>query len=314
MVALLGLCGCGGRAHSRAGAPSRGEPATEQPGAGAPLAAESLARDVAWLASEGFAGRGSYQDGGRRAATAIAARFEALGYQVHRQALPGNAETVIAYRRGTPRALIVAAHYDHLGVDEGGRIYPGADDNASGVAVLLGLAAAFADRRPTVAEPTLLFIAFGAEEDGLVGSRAYVAAPFWPLANTIAVINFDMVGRRLLEGTVDRPAAVAVVGLDEVAGAGAAIERASARAGLAVVAMPPQVIELVGGAHRTDEWSFREAGIPALHFSTGLHGDYHLPSDTADRIDHSQLHRVAVVAEALILALLSEPSAAPTAN
>src|SRR2546427_12178155 len=89
-------------------------------------------------------------------------------------------------------AVVIGAHFDHLGrVD--GDVYPGADDNASGTAVVLGLARAFAASGGTAR--TLVFALFGAEELGLIGSRHYVGHPVVPLAQTVAMVNFDMVGR-----------------------------------------------------------------------------------------------------------------------
>src|SRR4029453_8015333 len=90
------------------------------------------------------------------------------------------------------QAVVLSAHYDHLGF-AGGAIYPGADDNASGTAVVVELARAFAAAGSL--DRTLVFVLFGAEEIGLVGSGHYVRHPSVPLAQTVAMLNFDMVGR-----------------------------------------------------------------------------------------------------------------------
>src|SRR5690606_39593226 len=118
----------------------------------------------------------------------------------------GGVDNVIGIKRGGPQAVLVSAHYDHLGVDRQGRVFPGADDNASGAAVLLGLARAAARRS---FRHTVLFVAFGAEEAGLVGSGVYVSRPTWPLDRTLAIINFDMVGRRFFDWCSGRAAAAA---------------------------------------------------------------------------------------------------------
>src|SRR5207244_11788025 len=89
-------------------------------------------------------------------------------------------------------AVVIGAHYDPLGRADG-VVYPGADDNASGTAVVLGLARAFAAAGGS--SRTLVFALFGAEELGLIGSRHYVNRPAVPLDRTVAMVNFDMVGR-----------------------------------------------------------------------------------------------------------------------
>lgn len=258
--------------------------------------------DVLSLCSDELAGRGSYQPGGVRAAGFMEAQFSTAGLEIARQPVSGGAETVIGIKRAGDRAVIVSAHYDHLGVDDSGTVFLGADDNASGAAVLLGLARASRDK---TFEHTVLFIAFGAEEDALAGSGVYVADPAWPLEDTIAVINFDMVGRNFFESGANQPGAAAVVGLAEVDGAAAATEAAAKAAGLKIIAAPARLLELFGFDDRTDDWWFRRRGVPAVHFSTGLHDDYHQPSDTPDKIVPSQLERIARTANGLLGALAS---------
>jgi Zn-dependent M28 family amino/carboxypeptidase len=265
-----------------------------------PLAAAALAADVERLCAPDLAGRGSYQPGGVAAAGYIERELRAAGLEVARQPVAGSAETVIGILRGGERAVIVSAHYDHLGADATGTVYPGADDNASGAAILLALARAASKRR---FEHTVLFIAFGAEEDGLAGSRVYVAEPRWALDRTLAVINFDMVGRNFFESGADQPGAAAVVGLDEIPGAGDAARRAAREAGLKLIPVPARLLELFGFHDRTDDWWFRRRGVAAVHFSTGLHPDYHRPSDTPDKLVHAQMERVARTAHGLLVFL-----------
>jgi hypothetical protein len=175
-------------------------------------------------------------------------------------------------------AVVLGAHYDHLGL-VGGALYPGADDNASGTAVVLGLARAFAAAGPR--ERTLVFALFGAEEIGLVGSGHYVRAPSVPLARTVAMLNFDMVGRlrdgRLRVGGVDSGR-----GLREVVTAAAHATGAS-----------PSLSGSPFGP--SDHSQFYGAGIPALFFHTGAHSDYHRPGDTADKLDAAGMAQVAAL-------------------
>jgi Zn-dependent M28 family amino/carboxypeptidase len=194
--------------------------------------------------------------------------------------------------------VLFSAHYDHLGIGAHGVVYPGGDDNASGMAVLLGLARAAAGQ---AFQHTILFVAFGAEEEGLVGSGIYVRDPIWPLERTLAVINFDMVGRSFLEAAVDRDGAAAVVGLEGGDPSWReAAERAARAAGLDLVPAPARLVELFGGHDRTDDWWFRRRGVPSIHFSTGLHDDYHRPTDTADRLVPAQMERVARTSAGLL--------------
>jgi len=173
-------------------------------------------------------------------------------------------------------AVVLGAHYDHLGLT-GGAIYPGADDNASGTAVVVGLARAFAATGGL--DRTLVFVLFGAEEIGLVGSGHYVRHPTIPLARTVAMLNFDMVGRL-------RDAAVRVSGADSGSGLGEVVSRAAAD--LAVRA------EVRGSPYGPSDHSrFYTAGAPVLFFPTGSHPDYHRPGDTADKIDAAGMARIA---------------------
>jgi aminopeptidase YwaD len=213
--------------------------------------------------------------------------------------------------------VVVGAHYDHLGrggqgslATREGEIHHGADDNASGVAGLLELARAFAQERKRVRR-TMVFIAFGGEEEGLLGSSYYVRNPSLPLAQTTAMINLDMIGRmkenRLIVGGVGTAAewkqwiAKANGGLRlNVSAAGATspeqeVERGShpvvtGANGVAVAnAATGERFALTmteDGFGPSDHASFYARQTPVLFFWTGTHEDYHKPSDTADRINY----------------------------
>ena len=175
-------------------------------------------------------------------------------------------------------AVVLGAHYDHLGLT-GGAIYPGADDNASGTAVVVGLARAFAAAGGL--DRTLVFVLFGAEEIGLVGSGHYVRHPTVPLARTVAMLNFDMVGR-LHDANVRVSGTDSGSTLREVAG------RAAADLG--------ERADLRGSPFGPSDHSrFYAAGAPVLFFHTGSHPDYHRPGDTADKIDAAGMARIAAL-------------------
>jgi aminopeptidase YwaD len=193
------------------------------------------------------------------------------------------AANVIGVLPGTDPALageavVVGAHYDHLGRADG-VVYPGADDNASGTAVVLGLARAFAAAGGT--GRTLVFALFGAEELGLIGSRHYVTRPLVPLDRTVAMVNFDMVGR--LQGR-----ALNVGGADS----GSRIRDVVSDAALLEGVKP----EINGSPYGpSDHTRFYAARVPVLFFHTGGHSDYHKPSDTADKLDAPGMARVAAI-------------------
>lgn len=184
--------------------------------------------------------------------------------------------------------VVVGAHYDHLGFGGGGSLAPwtmaphnGADDNASGTASLIEAARDIARRRRALDAPadcrTIVFIAFSAEEMGLIGSARYVRAPLFPLDKTVAMVNLDMVGR-LRKKLV-------------VSGTGTAKEFSSLVGELGKkheldVALDPS------GYGPSDHASFYERGVPVLHFFTGLHGDYHRPSDDTEKLNYAGMKRI----------------------
>jgi hypothetical protein len=197
------------------------------------------------------------------------------------------------------QSIILSAHYDHLGrgwpdVREAyqGTIHHGADDNASGVAVMLELARNLAaeDR----GSRNLVVIAFSAEEAGRLGSKHYVEHPRFPLDGIRGVINLDTVGR-LFDGKI------------AIHGTGTADEWQHIFRGCGFVTGVPS--RNVPGAYQgSDQASFIAKGIPAVQIFTGAHEDYHRPSDTADKIDGAGLVKVATfLKEALTFMLEREP-------
>jgi Zn-dependent M28 family amino/carboxypeptidase len=201
------------------------------------------------------------------------------------------AYNVAAYLPATGRPasdkpwIALGAHYDHLGhgengsslasKEDAGKVHGGADDNASGDAAVLAIAAVLA-KQP---RPRNVLVAFwSGEELGLLGSAAFVAAPPVKLADIAAYLNFDMVGRMQ-----DNKLSVQATGTST--SWGKMIEQANVKAGfnVSIQADPYQP---------TDVQTFNLAGVPSLNFFTGAHADYHKPSDTADRIDYEDLNRV----------------------
>ncbi len=200
---------------------------------------------------------------------------------------------VIGVIPGNDRALrsqsvVVGAHYDGLGlgwpdVRQGnrGRIHCGADDNASGVAVLLELARTL--RQQMKPDRTVVFVAFTGEEAGKRGSRHYVShSRHYPVSKTIGMINLDTVGR------LDSGKLLVLGG--ESAREWVHIFRGAGYVTGVEVEMVSQPLD------SSDQTSFHEAGVPAVQLFSGPHLDYHCPGDTADKIDADGLVKVAAVA------------------
>jgi aminopeptidase YwaD len=184
--------------------------------------------------------------------------------------LPGTDPTLAG------EAIVIGAHYDHLGLVRD-TAHPGADDNASGTAVTLGLARAFAAARGT--PRTLVFILFAGEELGLLGSRHYVKHPATPLSRTVAMLNFDMVGRL-------RETGLMVGGVDTGSTLRELVTEAARNEGLALAAEGAPWAP-------SDHLRFYTGGAPVLFFHTGRHPDYHQPSDTADKLNAEGMARIA---------------------
>ena len=193
-----------------------------------------------------------------------------------------------------PETLVVGAHYDHLGRGGSGSLDPsadgevhhGADDNASGTAALLELARALAAREEPL-HRSVLFAAFGAEELGLLGSVHFVERPPLALRQIVAMLNLDMIGRLAPRGLV-------VQGSETSPAWPALLEQANRGPEL-------RLRLLAGGAGPSDHAPFFHVGVPVLFFFTGMHGDYHRPSDTAEKIDATGISRVLSLVEAVAL-------------
>lgn len=187
---------------------------------------------------------------------------------------------VAAYLPGqTKEYVIIGAHYDHLGLGDEhslapskiGTIHPGADDNASGTAGVIELARWFATQPQQ--KRGILFLTFAGEEEGLLGSEWYVNHPILPLENAVAMINMDMIGR-IRQGKVYINGAGTGTNLTQV------VDEVPAPEGFHF-----DLSEKVGYGG-SDHMSFTLKRVPVLFFFSGLHGDYHKPSDTPDKIDN----------------------------
>ncbi len=279
---------------------------------------EGMMSAIRFLSSDELEGRGFGSPGLDQAADFIAQKFKEAGlvpggdregswFQTWednggdplQKAIMKNVIGIIPGRKPAlkEQSVVIGAHYDHLGRGwpetrdkVKGNIHPGADDNASGVAVMLELARLFA--KQTKPDRTIVFIAFTGEEAGRRGSTYYVAnEKRWPMSGCIGMVNLDMVGRLgkrklLVLGTDSAKEWVNIFrGAGFVTGVG--IETAAG--------------ELDSG----DQKSFQDAGVPAVQLFSGPHLDYHRSSDSADKIDSAGLSKVAAVAKEAVAYLAS---------
>jgi Zn-dependent M28 family amino/carboxypeptidase len=290
LLALLSCAawqGAGQSPHPKGAAAPPPPPAAPRPAA---LDAAQLLADARTLSSDEMEGREAGTPGGGRARAYVAARFKEAGlkpfggsylqpfrFSYRQQKGQRDGANVVGHVRGAQRPdryIVLSAHYDHLGV-RGGEIYNGADDNASGVAGLLALAAHFARRPP---RHSIIFAAFDAEEVGMRGARHFVSAPPVDLKRIALNVNLDMIGRS------ER---------GELYAAGARhhprlrplVERAAARARVRLLQGHDDPKLGAGDwTFQSDHGAFHRAGVPFLYFGVEDHRDYHKPTDDFENL------------------------------
>jgi hypothetical protein len=275
---------------------------------------DRLMAAVTTLADPKWEGRAAGSPGGIAARNWIVDQFKAIGLQpvsgayLHpfkytRMTMSGRQDgdgaNVLGMCVGTDSKLpffIVSAHYDHLGIRDG-QIYPGADDDASGVAVVLELAA-FCQKTPF--RHSIVFTAFDAEERGLQGAKAFMVKPPVPQERIGLIVNLDMVSRNdkreiFVSGTYHYPFLKAP--LEEVA----------RRAPITVLFGHDKPVTVAGGVedwtNQSDHGPFHAAKIPFVYFGVEDHADYHKPTDTADKINRGFFVDVAETILDSVLAL-----------
>ncbi len=254
------------------------------------ISREELLNRITYLTSEKLRGRRSGTEEALRVADYIAQSFIGSGLipgygkdYLQRWEYKGKTYVnVIGKIKGTEGGcIVVGAHHDHLGIDEKGNIYPGADDNASGVALLLELARIIAQKDRPLRD--ILFVAFDGEEEGRIGSRYFVKD--YPI-QCIAMINLDTVGRLYKKK-------ILVIGSQSAKEWPLLLEEAELLSGVSFESVKEEL-------DSSDQRSFIEAGIPAIQLFSGPHPDYHRITDTADKIDLDGLILIGKFTEALL--------------
>ncbi len=208
-------------------------------------------------------------------------------------------ENVLGYIEGShpklkEEVVIITAHFDHLG-KRGENIYNGADDNASGTSCLIEIAEAFAQARQDGQQPkrSVLVMLVSGEEKGLLGSEYYVNNPTFPLKNTVVNLNVDMVGRvdkRHKDGNY-----VYVIGADRLSTELHKINEKMNRQHINIELdyKYNEKSDPNRYYYRSDHYNFAERGIPAAFYFNGTHEDYHMATDTPEKIDTDKMEKIA---------------------
>jgi aminopeptidase N len=288
------------------------------------------------LSSDDFEGRGAGYPGEKKAAEFIASEFKKLGLQPagdgagkHRSYFQEfkfhprhpmvpwemlTSRNVLGFIEGSDPVLkqevvVIGAHYDgqgRTGQADPFRIYPkdadhpiwnSANDNATSVAAVLATAGAIktGSMKP---KRTILFIAFGCEEHGMSGSIQYVTHPAFELNRTVAMINFEKLGR-----APDKPLRAQATGTSSAWAE--VIQKASSATGTQVKILVPYIIP------DSDHYAFADSGVPAVVFSVATSEDTHQPTDVADKIDYTKVAEYARYALAVVLELADRPTRLP---
>lgn len=212
-----------------------------------------------------------------------------------------DSENIWAYIEGSEKpdeVLVISAHYDHVGM-KNGEVYNGADDDGSGTVALLEIAEAFMQAKKDGYGPkrSILFLHVTGEEHGLHGSRYYSENPLFPIANTIADLNIDMIGRRDVEHSEDGNY-VYIIGSDRLS---TDLHTINEEANKKYTNLkldytfndrkdPNQFY------FRSDHYNFAKKGIPIIFYFNGVHADYHKATDTPDKIEYDLLAKRAQLA------------------
>lgn len=278
------------------------------------ISQERLKTDLYVIASDEMEGRQTGSEGQKKAGQYLIEQYKKAGISYPKgakdyyQPIPGSyfnnrrnlglpdSENIWAYIEGTEKpdeVVVLSAHYDHVGV-ENGEIYNGADDDGSGTVALLEIARAFQKAKKDGKGPkrSILFLHVTAEEHGLHGSRYYSENPIIPLSQTVADVNIDMIGRRD-DDHKNTNNYIYVIGADRLSSELDAIVRGENEKHLKMDLNfkfndrnDPNRFYF-----RSDHYNFAKNGIPSVFFFSGVHEDYHQPGDTPDKIEYDAVKK-----------------------
>jgi len=281
---------------------------------------EKLKQHVMILSSDSLEGRGLGTAGRIIAQNYITGHFKEIGltpynadgyfqrFDLRVNLIQVSGANIVGYLEGSDPDLkdeyiVIGAHYDHLGFrkeEDEKVIYHGADDNASGVATVIELARYFASK-PDLVKRSIIFIAFDAEESGLLGSGKFVSEnKIFDINEIVAMFSLDMVGMYEANKGLD------LKGLGTLNVGNDLAQPIAFSQGLILKNTSAKIED------QTDTWPFGEKGIPAIHAFTSTKSPYHKPEDTFEKLDYEGMAKIVVFMQALITKMLSVPELAPS--
>ncbi|WP_299781886.1 M28 family metallopeptidase [uncultured Formosa sp.] len=291
------------------------------------ITAEELKNHLEIYASNEFEGRATGTNGQKKAVNYLKHYYINEGIQspindsVYFQHIPASylpdgidaSKNVLAFIEGSEKpdeVLVISAHLDHVGIIKG-EIYNGADDDGSGTVAVLEIAQAFKQAALNGYQPkrSILFLHVTAEEIGLYGSKYYSEHPIFPLKNTIADLNIDMIGR-VDDKHIDNPNYVYLIGSDRLSND---LHNASEKINSTYFNLE---LDYTFNAlndknqfyYRSDHYNFAKHNIPVIFYFNGTHADYHKATDTVDKINFSMLQKRAQFVFATAWQLANQPN------
>lgn len=275
------------------------------------IKADDLKEHVYLLASDVLKGRRTGEKGQRMAVNYITAFYEHVGVQApekyaeYLQEIPKEffrdnsrsaSSNIMAFIEGTEKPdeiIVISAHYDHLGVGKG-QVFNGADDNASGTSAVMEIAESFqlAKKQGMGPKRSILFLHFTGEEQGLFGSNYYVNHPAFPLKNTVANLNIDMIGR-VDDKHKNRPEYVYLIGSKMLSTDLHKLSEATNKKYTDLkldysLSAPDDPNRFY---YRSDHYNFAKNNVPVIFYFNGEHEDYHQTTDTADKLRYELLSK-----------------------
>lgn len=275
------------------------------------IKSDELSKHLYIFASDEFEGRDTGEPGQKKAAEYIRSFYKKIGIESPKNSFVNNyyqnipagtfpriqkpTENILGFIEGSEipeEVLIISAHYDHVGMQYG-QIYNGADDNGSGSVAILEIAEAFKQAEKDGFNPkrSVLFLHVTGEERGLLGSKYYTdTQPVFPLENTIANLNIDMIGR-VDDGHVDNPDYVYLIGSDKLSKELHHLSESvnDKHFNLDLDYTYNEDNDPNRFYYRSDHYNFAKNNIPIIFYFNGVHEDYHRPTDTPDKIDYEIL-------------------------
>ena len=209
------------------------------------------------------------------------------------------AENVLGFLKGSEKPdeiLVITAHYDHIGISADGQINNGADDDGSGTSSVMEIAQAFAmaAKKGNGPKRSVLFMCVSGEEKGLLGSKYYTDNPVFPMENTVANLNIDMVGR-VDEAHKDNPYYVYVIGSDKLSQDLHLLSEQVNKtySNLAFDYTYNDENDPNRYYYRSDHYNFAKKNVPIIFYFNGTHEDYHRPTDTIEKIHFDKMQKIA---------------------